>query len=264
DEVRAVVEAYSRAAHHYRNQAGGLAKLVKSDDPSLSDNDAKSLVAGIQWKNTLENYTYFGLVRGAAAGDLLSLEDMIANITDILIKTGALASDPLDGRHSSLYFDQILTGMKGDNFHPANRMNLIEGLGQGTVDLQGVRTNVHLGALSDDQWNTLRAVGDLNVPSIGFRRGSAAISLSSEHELKRLKKMLDSFPSFYLRVVGQARAVGDPEANRRLAKSRADSVVTFLKGEGVRANRIRTEATSTASRSGSAQSVRFELGQVPY
>ncbi len=264
DEVRAVVEAYSRAAHHYRNQAGGLAKLVKSDDPSLSDNDAKSLVAGIQWKNTLENYTYFGLVRGAAAGDLLSLEDMIANITDILIKTGALASDPLDGRHSSLYFDQILTGMKGDNFHPANRMNLIEGLGQGTVDLQGVRTNVHLGALSDDQWNTLRAVGDLNVPSIGFRRGSAAISLSSEHELKRLKKMLDSFPSFYLRVVGQARAVGDPEANRRLAKSRADSVVTFLKGEGVRANRIRTEATATASRSGSAQSVRFELGQVPY
>ena len=102
------------------------------------------------------------------------------------------------------------------------------------------------------------------MPSIGFRRGSAAISLSSEHELKRLKRMLDSFPTFYLRVVGQARAVGDPEANRRLAQSRAESVVTFLKGEGVGANRIRTEAASAGSRAGSAQSVRFELGQVPY
>jgi len=264
DKVRAVVEAYSRAAHHYRSQPDGFAALVKSDDPSLSDAEAKSLVDGIQWKNTLENYAHFGLVRGAAAGDLPSLEDMIANVTDVLIKTGAVGSDPLGGRHSSLYFDQVLTGMKADNFHPANRMNLIDGLGQGTGDLQGVRTNAHLGSLSDSQWQTLQSVGDLDVPSIGFRRGSAAISLSSEHELKRLKRMLDSFPTFYLRVVGQARAVGDPEANRRLAQSRAESVVTFLKGEGVGANRIRTEAASAGSRAGSAQSVRFELGQVPY
>ena len=264
DKVRAVVEAYSRAAHHYRSQPDGFAALVKSDDPSLSDAEAKSLVDGIQWKNTLENYAHFGLVRGAAAGGLPSLEDMIANVTDVLIKTGAVGSDPLGGRHSSLYFDQVLTGMKADNFHPANRMNLIDGLGQGTGDLQGVRTNAHLGSLSDSQWQTLQSVGDLDVPSIGFRRGSAAISLSSEHELKRLKRMLDSFPTFYLRVIGQARAVGDPEANRRLARSRAESVVTFLKGEGVGANRIRTESASAGSRAGSAQSVRFELGQVPY
>jgi hypothetical protein len=264
DKVRAVVEAYSRAAHHYRSQPDGFAALVKSDDPSLSDAEAKSLVDGIQWKNTLENYAHFGLVRGAAAGDLPSLEDMIANVTDVLIKTGAVGSDPLGGRHSSLYFDQVLTGMKADNFHPANRMNLIDGLGQGTGDLQGVRTNAHLGSLSDSQWQTLQSVGDLDVPSIGFRRGSAAISLSSEHELKRLKRMLDSFPTFYLRVIGQARAVGDPEANRRLARSRAESVVTFLKGEGVGTNRIRTESASAGSRAGSAQSVRFELGQVPY
>ncbi len=264
DKVRAVVEAYSRAAHHYRSQPDGFAALVKSDDPSLSDAEAKSLVDGIQWKNTLENYAHFGLVRGAAAGGLPSLEDMIANVTDVLIKTGAVGSDPLGGRHSSLYFDQVLTGMKADNFHPANRMNLIDGLGQGTGDLQGVRTNAHLGSLSDSQWQTLQSVGDLDVPSIGFRRGSAAISLSSEHELKRLKRMLDSFPTFYLRVIGQARAVGDPEANRRLARSRAESVVTFLKGEGVGANRIRTDAAPAGSRAGSAQSVRFELGQVPY
>ncbi|GIT05422.1 MAG: hypothetical protein CM1200mP29_08330 [Verrucomicrobiota bacterium] len=55
DKVRAVVEAYSRAAHHYRSQPDGFIKLVKSDDPNLSDTEAKSLVAGIQWKNTLEN-----------------------------------------------------------------------------------------------------------------------------------------------------------------------------------------------------------------
>ena len=263
DKVRAVIEAYSRAAYHYQNDANGFAGLVRSDDPSLSGDEAKAVVDGIQWKNTLENYAHFGLVGGAAAGDLLTMEDMINNITDILLKTQALDKDPLSGQYTSLYFDRVLSEMQTDNFHPANAL-AIDGLGQGTGDLQGVRTNAHLRKLSESQWSSLRAVGDLDVQSIGFRRGSSAISLSSEHELRRLKKMLDNFPSFYLRIVGQARAVGDPEANKRLAESRAQSVGEFLIKEGVSPERMRTEAASAGSTAGTAQSVRFEVGQVPF
>ena len=261
EKVRAVIEAYSRAAHHYRNESGGFAALVRSDDTSLSEDGSKAIVDGIQWKNTLENYAHFGLVKGAAAGDLLTMEDMIGNVTEILLKTQALDSDPLNGNYTSLYYDKILLEMQVDNFHPAN---LIAGLGQGTKDLQGVRTNIQLGKLSESQWSSLRTVGDLNVQSIGFRRGSSAISLSSEHELRRLKKMLDNFPSFYLRIVGQTRSEGDPEANRRLAETRAKSVGDFLRNDGVSASRIRTEAAPSASKSGAAQSVRFQVGQVPF
>ena len=234
---------------------------MRSDDTSLSEDGSKAIVDGIQWKNTLENYAHFGLVKGAAAGDLLTMEDMIGNVTEILLKTQALDSDPLNGNYTSLYYDKILLEMRADNFHPAN---LIAGLGQGTKDLQGVRTNIQLGKLSESQWSSLRAVGDLNVQSIGFRRGSSAISLSSEHELRRLKKMLDNFPSFYLRIVGQTRSEGDPEANRRLAETRAKSVGDFLRNDGVSASRIRTEAAPSASKSGAAQSVRFQVGQVPF
>ena len=263
EQVRAVVEAYSRAAYHYQNDANGFAGLVRSDDPSLSGDGAKAVVDGIQWKNTLENYAHFGLVSGAAAGDLLTMEDMINNIMDILLKTQALDADPLNGQYTTLYYDRTLSAMQADSFHPANAL-AIDGLGQGTSDLQGVRTNAHLGKLSDSQWGSLRAVGDLDVQSIGFRRGSSAISLSSEHELRRIKKMLDNFPSFYLRVVGQARAVGDPDANKRLAESRAQSVGDFLVKEGVSAERMRTEAAPASSTAGTAQSVRFEVGQVPF
>ena len=263
DKVRAVIEAYSRAAYHYQNDANGFAGLVRSDDPSLSGDEAKAVVDGIQWKNTLENYAHFGLVGGAAAGDLLTMEDMINNITDILLKTQALDKDPLSGQYTSLYFDRVLSEMQTDNFHPANAL-AIDGLGQGTGDLQGVRTNAHLRKLSERQWSSLRAVGELDVQSIGFRRGSSAISLSSEHEVRRLKKMLDNFPSFYLRIVGQARAVGDPEANKRLAESRAQSVGEFLIKEGVPTERMRSEAASAGSTAGTAQSVRFEVGQVPF
>ena len=180
EQVRAVVEAYSRAAYHYQNDANGFAGLVRSDDPSLSGDGAKAVVDGIQWKNTLENYAHFGLVSGAAAGDLLTMEDMISNIMDILLKTQALDADPLNGQYTTLYYDRTLSTMQADSFHPANAL-AIEGLGQGTSDLQGVRTNAHLGKLSDSQWGSLRAVGDLDVQSIGFRRGSSAISMSSYH-----------------------------------------------------------------------------------
>ena len=167
DKVRAVIEAYSRAAYHYQNDANGFAGLVRSDDPSLSGDEAKAVVDGIQWKNTLENYAHFGLVGGAAAGDLLTMEDMINNITDILLKTQALDKDPLSGQYTSLYFDRVLSEMQTDNFHPANAL-AIDGLGQGTGDLQGVRTNAHLRKLSESQWSSLRAVGDLDVQSIGL------------------------------------------------------------------------------------------------
>ena len=261
EKVRSVIEAYSRAAHHYRNEPQGFAGLVRSDDPSLSKDGSKAIVSGIQWKNTLENYAHFGVVKGVSAGDLLTMEDMIGNVTEILLKTKALESDPLNGNYTSLYFDKILSEMQSENFHPES---LIAGLGQGTTDLQGVRTNAQLGKLNESQWDTLRAVGDLNVQSIGFRRGSAAISLSSEHELRRLKKMLDNFPSFYLRIVGQTRSEGDPEANRRLAETRAKSVGEFLQKDGFSISRMRTEAAPSAAKSGSAQSVRFEVGQIPF
>lgn len=261
EKVRSVIEAYSRAAHHYRNEPQGFAGLVLSDNPSLSEDGSKAIVSGIQWKNTLENYAHFGVVKGVSAGDLLTMEDMIGNVTEILLKTKALESDPLNGNYTSLYFDKILSEMQSENFHPES---LIAGLGQGTTDLQGVRTNAQLGKLNESQWDTLRAVGDLNVQSIGFRRGSAAISLSSEHELRRLKKMLDNFPSFYLRIVGQTRSEGDPEANRLLAETRAKSVGEFLQKDGFSISRMRTEAAPSAAKSGSAQSVRFEVGQIPF
>ena len=76
--------------------------------------------------------------------------------------------------------------------------------------------------------------------------------------------MLENFPSFYLRIVGQARAVGDPEANKRLAESRAKSVGDYLGREGVPLERMRTEAALAESKAGTAQSVRFEVGQVPF
>lgn len=115
-----------------------------------------------------------------------------------------------------------------------------------------------------EQWNTLRPVGELKLEPIVFVRGSANISVQSERDLQELAKRLQSFPQFYLRVVGHARAEGDPEANRQLAQSRAEAAAQFLVAQGVNGNRIKTEAAPSTLKSGEAQAVSFVVGQVPY
>jgi ABC-type nitrate/sulfonate/bicarbonate transport system substrate-binding protein len=107
DLVRAVVEAHCRAAYAYAQITDAMAKLVIEDarrtgTENLDEAQARQIVQGIRWKNTLENYAHFGL-NGAAQNDVPNLEDAIANIIEVLVKTKALEKDPLPGRQSSLF-----------------------------------------------------------------------------------------------------------------------------------------------------------------
>ncbi len=250
DLVRAVVEAHCRAGYHYSQQQDGLIKLISEDArqtgaEGLDDAQARQVVQGIQWKNTLENYVHFGLADATAQGDAPHLEDVIDNIIDVLIKTKALSKDPLAGKHHTLFYNQILAAMKAANFHPAKNLNIIADMGS-VADVEKVRTEKQLDALNPDQWNNLRPVGELRIEPIVFRRASANISEQSERDLQDLARRLQSFPQFYLRVVGHARAEGDPDANRQLAQARAEAAANFLIAKGVNAPRIRTEAAPRA------------------
>jgi len=72
------------------------------------------------------------------------------------------------------------------------------------------------------------------------------------------------YQRFYLRIIGHTRAEGDPEANRQLAQSRSEAAAQYLIGQGLSANRIRTEAAPSKVQGGEAQAVSFVVGQVPY
>jgi len=67
-----------------------------------------------------------------------------------------------------------------------------------------------------------------------------------------------------VRVIGHARAEGDPDANRALAASRAEAAEGYLITQGVSAQRLRTETAPTAVSGGEAQAVSFEVGQRAY
>ncbi|MBI4664367.1 MAG: OmpA family protein [Verrucomicrobia bacterium] len=269
DAVQAVIEAYCRAAYSYARQADGLAKLVMEDarktgGEPLNETQARQVVQGIQWKNTLENYAHFGLVAGAEQGGLQNLEDIIGNIMDVLVKTKALSSDPLSARFHTLFYDKILADMRSAQFHPGKGLNLLSDAGSPGASLEQVRSDQELPQLNPAQWASLHPVGELKTSPIVFVRASTNISLDSERELQELARRLQSFPRYYLRVVGHARAEGDAEANRALTQARADAAAQYLIGQGVKPARIRAEGAPPSARGGEAQAVSFVVGQMPY
>lgn len=266
DVVRAVVEAWLRTLHNASSQPGGLVQLVQRDseitgDP-LTASQAQHVVEGIRWRNTLENYAYFGSVPTERVPGIMHIEDSIDNIADILLRTGALGANPVAGRASELFYRGVLDAMMVEDFHPGKGLGIVDG-GKGTADL---RSSVHdeLPALSDEDWAGLTPVGSLRVKPIAFGRGTARLNVQSQRELDGLARRLQSLPRFYLTVWGHARAEGDPAANLALAQERAGSALAYLVIHGVSAKRIRALAAEPSGTGGEHQSVSFELSQHAY
>jgi hypothetical protein len=192
------------------------------------------------------------------------LEDAILRILDVLQKTGAIDSDPLNGQANILFYDKILRDLKASNFHPGKTLNLLSDGSTEDLGFESVRSAKALPALSDPQWASLIQVGEMRMEPLSFGRGGARLNISSQRNLTKLAQQLDAFPQYYLNVVGHARAEGDADANLLLAKQRAKAAQDFLLSQGVNPNRMRAEAAPPNHRGGAAQSVSFVVGQLPY
>lgn len=267
--VRDVVASYLKAAYAYAGSKDTMISLVMNDaketgSGSLSRDTASRMVDRIEWKNTMENYGYFGLTGSGGAQGNLNLEDMIANIRDVLIKTGALSGNFLEGKEHTLFYAAVLSDLKAANFHPAKKVDVIQGLGSGTGDLDTARKRAALSALSDKEWAALKPVGSLKIPPIMFARGTSRINIGSARDLDKLSRQLASFPQYYLRVVGHTRSEGDLSANMKLAEDRAKAAYNHLVSAGVSPARIRSEAAKPSGTDGDNQSVQFILVEAPF
>lgn len=273
DTVQEIMKAYFQSAYLYNKEADGMKKLVIQDakengGQNLSDQQATRLVTGIQWKNTLENYAHFGLLSGQESKGLRSLEDIITDVTKVLVQTDALTNNIVSGKETTLFFNKVLADMQTANFHPSKDSNLMveqAGLGNSeSTDLSEVRGVAELPALSEEDWKKLVTVGQMRIKPISFGRGKASISIQGQRDLDELSHNLESWPMYYLMVVGHASAVGDMEANTALAEKRAQAVGEYLTSGGVSPNRAKIITAKPMGDSSTAQAVTFLLGQMPF
>lgn len=244
--VQNVLESYFRALYSFDTEEK-LVSLVLRDATDngvrLGAEPAQELVQGVVWKNTQENLAHFGLRRASVA----HVEDMIDRIKRLLIDTGGLPSDPTDGQSSKLFYEQVLSDLQTAGFHPG-------------VSPESVREEAELRPLAETQWAKLEPVGTVDVPPLIYARGTSNLTSSSKVKLDNLLETLGSFPRYYLMVRGNASSRGDAEANRKLAKQRADAALQYLLDKGVPAARLRAMEGEITGQT----SVTFVLGQLPY
>lgn len=112
----------------------------------------------------------------------------------------------------------------------------------------------------------LRESGRAVVPGIFFDTGKATIKAASEPALAQIVKLLAAQPKLKVYVVGHTDNVGALDANQKLSKDRAESVVRALVGKGVAAARLRgygvgplAPMASNAEETGRAKNRRVEL-----
>lgn len=254
DVVKAIGEAHLRSVYSYEQK--GMLDLI-ADDANLGSAQAQKVIDGIKWTNTMENYAHFGLVPGGR-----HIEDIIVNITKVLSSTGAIPSNsPIRGTENKLYYDLVLKDLQSSGFHPARKINLLNGV-PGIADLDGVREIEELPLLSPEEWKKLIAVGNVKIESITFGRGSSEINVQSARILKDLMDRLSAFPNYYLLILGNATSVGDPEANLVLAQQRSESVNVYLQSLGLSKNRCKSQSVPPTAKTTS--SVSFVVVQRPY
>ena len=245
DVVTNVVKAYLTTVFNSRNT---MVDMVMADAKTLGEpltkDQAKKLVEGIWWKNTQENFAHFGLT---SVPGIQPMEDMCRNISAVLIKTGAMHSDPTNGRPSLMYYDGIMRKLFDSSWHP--------GFGK-----EMVREEKTLPALSEEDRKKLKPVGTLQVPRIVFARGTARLTTSSNRTLDDLAEKLKTWPQYYLTVRGNTSSKGDADANRALAEQRAKIALDYLKSKGVHPDRMNAESSNPNG----STTVAFILGEMPY
>lgn len=258
--ARQVLEAYFTAVNHYLSDPARLQALLMEDarehgGQTLTPAQAARLAGGIEWKNTLQNYAAFGL-RQEPAGRRFLLEDVIRNVTEVLLRTQALRQEPEADAPGTWFYARVLRSMQEGGFRPGTD-------GQAAAGATG-----ELQALDEGEWGRLVVMGSMRVPPVNFARGTARLNVQSRRDLAALARTLESFPWCYLRVTGCTRPEGDREANRKLAQERAQAAVEELAGNGVSRNRLRaatifSEGGEDAAAAG-GQTVVFELLQKPF
>ena len=241
--VKDVIECYFRAAYEYR---GKMDELVLDDarkqNEPLTRNQAENLVNGIQWKDTQRNYAHFGISENRS---VQHIEDMIENISEVLVATSAIDADPTEGKPNLLYYDSILRELATEKFHPA-------GVGE-------VNGAIQLRELTDRDWESLTPVGTLKVPTLVFSRNSSKLLASSRNILDDLADTL-STSQYYVKIRGNATRAGDLDLNKKLAAARAQAAADYLVEQRIDRHRIRAVGAEPSE----ASSVTFMLGQIPY
>ena len=200
----------------------------------LGKDDIRVILDKIDWYDLRENCgIQFGIARRPDEQVYEGVVDAIYACTDIMLRSGTLASDPIEG-DAYLIIDS----------------SLLEELAERAVTT-GVKVapqRRNFSTLSAVEWEGLREVGTMRVEPITYQFGKDILDAKGKEVVNRITAMLkNNYPNYWVAVRGHTGPGAEEAANRTLSLRRAQTVVQYLKAvHGIDENRLRAEGLGSA------------------
>ena len=227
EAIRKFFEQYFLVMRNYSNNRDALMADIKKST-GLKPEEAEAMLKKIDWYDLQENYsTQFGIQTSVDTPAVEGVVNTIISCTEVLLRTGKLDKDPLEGNPYTIINSSILQKLKDSAPTALGRRDA---------------TKVVFAPLDEVRWKSLKEVGAMRVEPISFQLGQGLLDETGKANVDKIAGMLvNNYPDYRIFVRGHT-APGDEEANRILSQSRADTVVQYLTAvHGIDPNRLRAE-----------------------
>ncbi len=213
DLVALVLEEYFQTLKFYRDNPDELIDDV-GKATGLDDSEIASLLKGVEWQTLNDNSRkWFGTIADQGLPEQ-ELVETIQGSLDILLNYGTFKASPLpDNDPYRIISSRFLT-------------QVAEKLGLGQALPQDQPTEFK--PLTDQQWEGLQQVGQLQIRPVIFASGTDRLTLDDKRQLDDTAAILKHYPDFRILVRGHTSTRGDQTENLTLSQDRADAVVRYL------------------------------------
>ena len=222
--VQLFLAHYFRTLRSYSDDPESL-KADVARDTDLPPEQVESMLKGVSWVNLHTNARRWFGISSPGTPALENLVDAVESTVQILVDNKDFRDHPIPDEDPYRLMNSRFVGAL-----------FLEGLAEpfaagGPLSPATVATDsLEKGfpALTAAGWEKLREVGTLKVRPITFQSGTSQLSLEGKTELDKAVRNLKHYPNYRVIVKGHTGRRGDPEANRKLSRERADAVARYL------------------------------------
>jgi outer membrane protein OmpA-like peptidoglycan-associated protein len=233
EAVFKLLEVYFSVMRGYANDRSRLLDDIRKSTGYKSD-VVESMLGKIDWFSLDENASLeFGVQTAVGVPATEGVVNSIIACTDVLVRTGRLKDDPLDGNPYLITNSSIVEKLT---------KRLPSALGQAGY------APVDFAAIDDEGWKRLREVATMRIEPITFQSGRDVLDDAGKAQVDKIATMLVSnYPDYRVAVRGHTGA-GDEEANLALSRQRADVVAQRLIAvHGIDAHRLHAEGWGSSA-----------------
>lgn len=225
---RYIIERPDKA---YEKLAELMTEKGEYSDTKVTSKDVEESFKDIKLMSINDNFSFWGF-----DGKENSLNGIIKDTVETWKKYGDLDFDfKLSQEVSS---DKYLDSIKNSRDVDELLVSLVDsGLPGNTGPTEDEKKEFKQQDEVSIEKNTER-VAKVDIPSVYYDSGNAAVKAESIPVLDGVKEMLGQFPEYYLIIDAHTDSVGSNENNLQLSKNRAAEVKKYLVQKGVDENRI--------------------------